>query len=78
MNMDRDDIWKERLSVAIGLGLCTLPFVFVVMAILFDARVAFMSVLVAFVVILIVCNAVCRFRSDEEERAKWLNRKQLQ
>lgn len=66
--MKPDDYWKDRLSVAICLWLCTLPLLFFVMAVLFDARVAGASVAVAFVVILIVCNRICRFRPDE--RAK--------
>lgn len=58
-----DEFWKDRLSVAIGLGLCCLPLVFFVAAVFFGVQIAWWAVAVAFVVILIVCNALCRFRS---------------
>lgn len=76
MNMEGDDLWKERLSLAICLWLCTVPFLFFVAAALFDVRIAWASVAVAFVLILLVCNVICRFRLYEEEKAKWLNKKQ--
>lgn len=53
--------WNDRLNVAIGLGLCCLPFVFAVAAFLFDFRTAWFAVIVAFLVILVICNALCRF-----------------
>ena len=56
-----DVFWKDRLSVAIGLGLCCLPFVFLVAALLVDARTAWLAVVVGFIVIVIVCHALCRF-----------------
>ena len=64
--LKRDDFWKDRLSVAIGLGICCLPFVFIVAAILFDVRTAWLSVVIAFILILLVCNAICRFPRNEE------------
>jgi hypothetical protein len=70
--MERDDLWKERLSLAICLWLCTVPFLFFVAAALLDIRAAWATVVVAFVIILLVCNVICRFRSYEE--AKWLNK----
>ncbi len=63
-----DDFWKDRLSVAIGLGLCCLPVVFVAAALLFDVRTAWLALVVAFIVILIVCNAMCRFRSKDKAK----------
>jgi hypothetical protein len=68
--MERDDLWKERLSLAICLWLCTTPFLFFVAAALFDVRIAWASVAVAFVLILLVCNLICRFRLSEFEKEK--------
>lgn len=70
VSMERDDLWKERLSIAICLWLCTAPLLFFVAAALFDVRIAWTSVAVAFVVILLVCNVICRFRLHEFEKEK--------
>jgi len=64
--MKRDEFWKDRLNVAIGLGLCCLPLIFFVAVVFFDIRTAWLSVVVAFVLILVVCNAICRFPPDRE------------
>ena len=60
--MKHDAYTKDRLSIAMGLGLCCLPFVFFAAAFFVDVRTAWLAVVVAFIIILIVCNALCRFR----------------
>ncbi len=76
MNKESHDMWGERLGLAICLWLCTVPFLFFVAAALFDIRIAWASVAVAFVVILLVCNVICRFQLHEEAKVKWLKQKQ--
>lgn len=66
----KSELWTDRLSLAICLWLCTAPFFFFVVAALFDIRVAGTFVAVTFVVILLVCNVICRFQSYEEAKGK--------
>jgi Na+/melibiose symporter-like transporter len=63
-----NDSRKDSLSVAIGLGLCCLPFIFFATAFFFDVRAAWFAVVIVFVVILVVCNALCRFRLHDSQR----------
>ena len=69
-------MWRQRLGLAICLWLCTVPFLFFVAVALFDIRVAWAFVAVAFVVILLVCNVICRFELYEEAKVKWLSNRQ--
>jgi len=64
MKKDGYELWTERL------WLCTVPFLFFVAAVLFDVPIAWASVAVAFVLILLVCNVICRFRLYEFEKEK--------
>ncbi|MBI2999523.1 MAG: hypothetical protein HYY46_13905 [Deltaproteobacteria bacterium] len=70
MKKDGYELWTERLGIAICLWLCAVPFLFFVAAVLFDVRIAWASVAVAFVLILLVCNVICRFRLYEFEKEK--------
>jgi hypothetical protein len=70
MNMERDDLWTERLSLTICLWLCTVPFIFFLAMFFFDIRVAWSATAVSFVIILLVCNALCTFRLHEFEKEK--------
>lgn len=63
-------MWEQRLSLAICLWLCAVPFLFFVAVALFDLRIAWASMVVAFVVILLVCNVICRFQPYEEAKGK--------
>lgn len=61
-------LWTERLSIAICLWLCTVPFIFFLSMFFFDVRVAWTAAAVSFVIILLVCNALCTFRLREFEK----------
>ncbi|MBI4490285.1 MAG: hypothetical protein HY694_14470 [Deltaproteobacteria bacterium] len=67
MSQERNYPCTDSLSLAIGIWLCTVPFLFFVAAALFDVHIAWASVVVAFVVILSVCNMICAFRLYKEE-----------
>lgn len=64
---ERSDTWAERLSLAICLWLCVTPFIFFLAVLFFDLRVASASTVVSLVIILLVCNAICRFRLYERK-----------
>ena len=66
----KDDLWTERLSLAICLWLCATPFIFSLGVFFFDVRVAWTAAAVSFVIILLVCNALCTFRLYEFEKEK--------
>lgn len=53
------DLWKDRLSLAICLWLCSAAFIFVLAIFFFDAWVAWVSVVSSFIIILLVCMAIC-------------------
>jgi membrane protein YdbS with pleckstrin-like domain len=70
MKKDGYELWTERLSIAICLWLCTVPFIFFLGMFFFDVRVAWTAAAVSFVIILLVCNALCTFRLHEFEKEK--------
>lgn len=70
MKKDGYELWTERLSIAICLWLCTVPFIFFLGVFFFDVRVAWTAAAVSFVIILLVCNALCAFRLQEFEKER--------
>ncbi len=74
--MKRGHFWKDRLGMAIGIWFCVVPFLFFVTLLFFDVWIASTSLVVAFVVILLICNVICRFQSYEEVEQNSPNRKQ--
>ena len=70
MNENRDKLWTERIGITICLWLCTVPFIFFLSLFFFDARVAWGAAVTSFLAILLVCNALCRFRLYEFEKEK--------
>lgn len=71
------ELWTERLGTAICLWLCAVPFIFFLGMSFFDLRVAWGAAALSFVVMLLVCNALCVFRLQglEKEKTTWLNKK---
>lgn len=70
MNKADDALWKDGLSLAIGLWLCSVPLVFFLAVTFFDLRVASVSVALSFIVILFVCLAICVGRLNMNDLRK--------
>jgi len=64
LNKGTTDLWKDRLSLAICLWLCSVPFIFFMAVLFFDIGAAWVSVVSSFIIILLVCMAICVRRLD--------------
>jgi L-asparagine transporter-like permease len=61
---------KDILGLAIGVWFCTVPLIFFLAVLFFDLKVALLTVVVLFIVILLVCNILCRINKSQYEQMK--------
>ena len=61
---------KDTPGLAIGVWLCTVPLIFFLAVVFFDLKVALVTVVVLFLVILFVCNIICRISKSQSEEMK--------
>ena len=48
------------MNLALGLWLCLVPIVVFLMALFFNAGIALLAAIVLFLIMLLICNIVCR------------------
>ena len=61
---------KDILGMSIGIWFCTVPLIFFLAVVFFDLKVALVTVLVLFIVILLVCNILCRISKSQSEQTR--------
>ena len=61
---------KDILGLAIGVWFCTVPLIFFLAVLFFDLKVALLTVIVLFLIILLVCNIICRIHKSQYEQMK--------
>ena len=57
------------MSLALGLWLCVVPIVVYLVALFFDAGIALLAAIVLFLIMLLICNIVCRLAEQMTSRA---------
>ena len=60
----------DTLGLAIGVWFCTVPLIFFLAVLFFDLQVALVTVVVLFVVILLICNILCRISKSPSEQTR--------
>ena len=62
---------RDRLSLAVGVWLCTIPIVVVLIGWFFNIRAAFFAAVVLFLIMLLICNSMPYWGSgrDQEKRS---------
>jgi hypothetical protein len=58
---------KDILGLAIGVWFCTVPLIFFLAVLFFDLKVALLTVILLFVIILLVCNIICKISNSQSE-----------
>jgi L-asparagine transporter-like permease len=66
----KDEKTSDRLGLAIGLWFCTVPLIFFLAVLFFDLKVALVTVVVLFVIIVLVCNIICRINKSQSEQTR--------
>jgi hypothetical protein len=61
---------KDTVGLAIGIWFCTVPLIFFLAVVFFDLKVALVTVVVLFLIILFVCNIICRISKSQSEEMK--------
>jgi L-asparagine transporter-like permease len=61
---------KDTLGLTIGVWFCTVPLIFFLAVLFFDLKVALLTVIVLFLIILLVCNIICRINKSQYEQMK--------
>jgi L-asparagine transporter-like permease len=61
---------KDILGLAIGVWFCTVPLIFFLAVLFFDLKIALLTVIVLFLIILLVCNIICRINKSQYEQMK--------
>ena len=61
---------KDTLGLAIGIWFCTVPLIFFLAVVFFDLKIALLTVVVLFVIILLFCNIICRISKSQSDSAK--------
>ena len=59
---------KDILGLTIGIWFCTVPLIFFLAVVFFDLKVALVTVVVLFIIILLVCNIICRISKSQSEQ----------
>jgi hypothetical protein len=60
----------DTLGLAIGVWFCTVPLIFFLAVLFFDLKVALLTVAGLFLIILLVCNIICRISKSHYEQMK--------
>jgi ABC-type transport system involved in cytochrome bd biosynthesis fused ATPase/permease subunit len=61
---------KDTVSLAIGIWFCIVPLIFFLAVVFFDLNVALVTGVVLFLIILFVCNIICRISNPQSEQMK--------
>ena len=61
---------KDTLGLTIGIWFCTVPLIFFLAVVFFDLKVALVTVVVLFIIILLVCNIICRISKSQSKEMK--------
>lgn len=66
----KDEKTSDRLGLAIGIWFCTVPLIFFLSVLFFDVKVALVTGVALFVIILLVCNIMCRISRSQSEQTR--------